>query len=387
MTRIRLKADQATGGWVAMCLHFLFRTGFFMQNCRNHVNQASINSSFLADEVWIPLPSLSEQQRIIEIIETQSTRLDAAVTALKRVQVNLRRYRAAVLKAACEGRLAPTEAELAQAEGRAYEPAAALLARILAERRAQWQAEHPGKQYKEPAGPDVSALPELPEGWCWATVEQLSSHRRYSLAIGPFGSSLKVSDYRESGVPLVFVRNIRAAKFSGLDDHFVSQEKAKELKAHTVTGGDILITKMGEPPGDACMYPLAATHGAIITADCIKLALCDECVGYTQLFVHYLNAAPVRDQVNHITQGVAQKKVSLERYRTIAVPLPPLLEQDRIANAIETLLSANDVLIDDVAANLKRGRRLRQSILANAFSGRLLFHPQDDVMKQLHFRL
>ncbi len=91
------------------------------------------------------------------------------------MQANLRRYRAAVLKAACEGRLVPTEAELAQAEGRTYEPAAALLERILAERRAQWQAEHPGKKYKEPAGPDVSALPELPEGWCWATVEQVAS--------------------------------------------------------------------------------------------------------------------------------------------------------------------------------------------------------------------
>jgi type I restriction enzyme, S subunit len=332
----------------------------------------------------VPLPSLTEQQQIIEVIETQFTRLDAAVTALKRVKANLRRYRAAVLKAACEGRLVPTEADLARTEGRIYEPAAALLERILAERRAKWQAEHPGKKYKEPAGPDVSRLSELPEGWCWATVEQLSSHRRYSLAIGPFGSSLKVSDYRESGVPLVFVRNIRAAKFTGLDDHFVSQEKANELKAHTVSGGDILITKMGEPPGDACMYPLAATPGAVITADCIKLALCDECVEHTQLFVHFLNAAPVRDQVNHITQGVAQKKVSLERYRTIALPLPPLLEQDRIVNAIETLLSASGVLVDDVAANLKRAERLRQAILVSAFSGRLA-SAQDDAMKQVDF--
>ena len=61
----------------------------------------------------IPLAPLSEQQSIVDAIETQFTRLDAAEAALKRVQANLRRYRAAVLKAACEGRLVPTEAALA----------------------------------------------------------------------------------------------------------------------------------------------------------------------------------------------------------------------------------------------------------------------------------
>ena len=48
-----------------------------------------------------------------------------------------------------------------------------LLERILAERRAQWVQENPKKKYVEPAGPDVSGLPELPEGWCWATVGEL----------------------------------------------------------------------------------------------------------------------------------------------------------------------------------------------------------------------
>ena len=78
-------------------------------------------------ELEFRLPPLSEQKRIVAEIEKQFTRLEAAVTALKRVQANLKRYRAAVLKAACEGRLVPTEAELARREGRSYEPASNLL--------------------------------------------------------------------------------------------------------------------------------------------------------------------------------------------------------------------------------------------------------------------
>ncbi len=72
----------------------------------------------------------AEQFRIVGEIEKQFTRLEAGVGALKRVQANLKRYRAAVLKAAVKGRLVPTEAELARREGRSYEPASELLARL-----------------------------------------------------------------------------------------------------------------------------------------------------------------------------------------------------------------------------------------------------------------
>ncbi|HXF64942.1 MAG TPA: restriction endonuclease subunit S, partial [Caldilineaceae bacterium] len=132
----------------------------------------NVNATKL-QQIRLPLAPPSLQRHIVDAIEAHFTRLDAAVAALKRVQANLKRYRAAVLKAACEGRLVPTEAELARAEGRAYEPASVLLQRILAERRARWEAANPRKKYQEPAPPDTSELPELPEGWCWARVKQV----------------------------------------------------------------------------------------------------------------------------------------------------------------------------------------------------------------------
>ena len=86
-------------------------------------------SSASAIRILFPLPPLPEQHRIVAEIEKQFTRLDAGVAALKRVQANLKRYRASVLKAACEGRLASQDP--------ADEPADRLLARILAERRGE----------------------------------------------------------------------------------------------------------------------------------------------------------------------------------------------------------------------------------------------------------
>ena len=141
----------------------------------------------------LPLPPLPEQRRIVAEIEKQFTRLDASVAALKRTQANLKRYRASVLKAACEGTLVPTEAELARAEGRDYEPADRLLDRILAERRARWESQDKRRgQYKEPAAPDTSDLPELPEGWVWALWEESRGirwalHHGSANGTGPIG--------------------------------------------------------------------------------------------------------------------------------------------------------------------------------------------------------
>ena len=153
-----------------------------------------------------PLAPLSEQRRIVAEIEKQFTRLDASEAALKRVQANLKRYRASVLKAACEGKLVPTEAELAQAEGRDYEPADQLLKRILSERRARWEAQGKKGKYKEPVAPDLSDLPKLPEGWVWATVDQLASRIQY-------GTSSKANS-DASGIPVLRMGNIRTESWT-----------------------------------------------------------------------------------------------------------------------------------------------------------------------------
>ena len=355
----------------------------------------------------ICLPPVGEQHRIVETIESYLTRLDDTVATLERVQQNLKRYRASVLKAAVEGRLVTTEAELARREGRDYEPASVLLERILEERRRRWiedaaekartkaqeMAKKSGrrwtskddtktieqerikaaKKYQEPEPPDTSDLPDLPEGWCWASPSQLASEEPYALAIGPFGSNLKTTDYRPTGVPLVFVRNIRSEAFGGVWDKFITPEKAEELRPHWVSPGDVLITKMGDPPGDVCLYP-NSRPAAVITADCIKLRP-NNAVGNRMCLVYLLRSQVVQNQIGTITKGVAQKKVSLARFRDIAIPLPPTLEQTRMASELDRHRSVELAVRDELQKVLLRCHRLRQSILKWAFEGKLV--PQD----------
>ncbi|TYZ14401.1 restriction endonuclease [Hymenobacter lutimineralis] len=330
-----------------------------------------------------PLAPLPEQRRIVAKLEELFSRLDAGVATLRQTQAQLKRYRQSVLHAAVTGEL--TRAWRA-AHPEPTESGAALLQRIRAERRAQWEAAQLAKRggqlplgdawkkkYEEPAAPDTSELPELPQGWVWASPEQIASSDKYSMAIGPFGSNLKVPDYREEGVPLVFVREIKSGKFGGPKTKYVTPAKAEELRAHQVASGDILITKMGEPPGDACLYP-EGRPDAVITADCIKWTL-DSNLENKEFYVYAINAHLVRVQIAFITQGVAQQKVSLGRFKTVAVPVPSLEEQTEIVREVERRLSVIDYLEKNITAELTRAERLRQSILHRAFTGRLV--PQD----------
>ncbi len=291
-------------------------------------------------------PPLPEQERIVARIESLFTQLEAGVAALKRAQAALKRYKASVLKAACEGRLVAQEA--------GDESAEVMLRRILAEK---------GEVYRAPEG----EMGELPRGWVWARIEQLAKNEKHSLAIGPFGSDLKVSDYRERGVPLVFVRNIRGGSFD--NTHYITIEKATSLAAHKVSGGDILITKMGEPPGDVCIYPLTRPD-AIITADCIRWRISP--ILENRFFAHIINSQLMQKQIQQITRGVAQKKVSLQRFKNLAIPLPPVNEQHLIFAEVERRLSVVQELEGTIEANLRRAGRLRQAVLKRAFEGRLV---------------
>jgi type I restriction enzyme S subunit len=326
--------------------------------------QPNISQGILRD-LSIPVAPLPEQTRIVAEIEKQFSRLDEAVANLKRVKANLKRYKATVLNAAVEGKLTEEWRKLHPDA----EPADKLLERILAERR---KGAGKGK-YKEPAGPEVADLPELPAGWVWASPAQLSYGERYSLAIGPFGSNLKVSDYKTSGVPLVFVRNIRATDFGGDSTVYITAEKADELRAHQVSGGDLLITKMGAPPGDVCIYP-ESRPDAVITADCIKFRLASNLLNKL-FFLRAIESKVIKNQILGVTKGVAQLKVSLERFSTIGLPIPPLAEQHQIVAEIERRLSIVAGAEAQVDANLRRADRLRQSILKQAYSGQLV--PQD----------
>ena len=326
----------------------------------------NINAKKLAG-VSIPLPPLAEQHRIVAEIEKQLTRLDASVDALKRAQANLKRYRASALKAACEGKLVPTEAELARDEGRDYESADRLLERIQAERRERWESQEKRRgKYKEPVAPDTSDLPELPEGWVWATVGQLSSRIEY-------GTSTKASAV-PSGIPVLRMGNIQDGELNFSDLKYLEGDHPETQK--TMLGhGELLFnrTNSAELVGKSAVYkswhPKACFASYLIRVSFLS----DTSSDYVCTFINSQHGRAYITQVRN--QQVGQANVNGTKLAAMPIPLPPVAEQHRIVAEMERRLSVIQQAEVIVEANLAKAERLRQSILKQAFSGKLV--PQD----------
>jgi type I restriction enzyme S subunit len=330
------------------------------------IGQPNVNGTVLG-EVQFPVAPLDEQRRIVAEIEKQFTRLEAGVAALRRVQANLKRYRAAVLKAACEGRLVPTEAELAKTGKRKskFETGEQLLQRILAERRRNWTGR--GK-YKEPAAPEPLADVELPEGWVWTGFEQLADGTKNAIKAGPFGSSLKKSFYTPSGFKIYGQEQVIKGD-AYLGDYFISRELFEQLQSCEVKPGDILISLVGTT-GKILILPDNCAPG-IINPRLLKLSLNRS--GVNPKFIKILlESATTRAFFKLAAHGGTMEILNLGILKTLPIALPPLAEQTRIVAEVERRLSVVEELESVVTANLQRATRLRQSILQKAFTGELL---------------
>ncbi|ORJ53701.1 restriction endonuclease subunit S [Geothermobacter hydrogeniphilus] len=329
----------------------------------------------------IPLFAPEVQKHIVAEIEKQVSRLDKAVANLKRVKANLKRYKAAVLKAAVEGKLT----EEWRKQNPDIEPADKLLERILEERRAKWEEaelakmEAKGKvpkndkwkgKYKEPVAPDTDGLPDLPAGWVWTTVEQLNFANR-PCAYGV----LQPGDDVEDGIPFVRVGDIGDGRvdLSGLKR--ISPEIAAQYPRTKLAGGELLITLVGAI-GRTALVP-ETLKGANV-ARAVGVVPIAEAVDVHWIEIWFRNPAKVAEMTSK-SHEVARKTLNLEDVRAASVAIPPLSEQHRIVAEVERHLSIIAEAETQVEANLQRAEQLRQSILKQAFTGKLVpQNPNDE---------
>ena len=313
----------------------------------------------------LPPFSLAAQRAAVAEIEKQFTRLEAGVAALRRVQANLKRYRAAVLKAACEGQLVPTEAELQRSAGKrqkGFESGEQLLKRILAERRQHWTGRG---QYKEPAAPDTSNLPPLPAGWTWASLEAVSD------AVGGFAFSS--TKFVEAGYQVVKMANIRMGKIDLTQrPSFISDVTPDIVEKYSLREGDLVVTLTGTRKKRDYGYiaVVKSDEGLLLNQ---RIARVRPFPGMDSKFLQLaMQAEHYRDRFfAHETGNVGQGNVGMAAVTKEVVTLPPLAEQTRIVAEVERRLGVVEELESVVSANLQRATRLRQSILRVAFSGGL----------------
>jgi type I restriction enzyme S subunit len=343
--------------------------------------QLRVPPEFLA-EFPFNVPPSREQDRIVDQIEELFSDLDAAVAGLKRVQANLKRYRASVLKSACEGRLVPTEAELARQEGRTYETGEQLLARILKERRAKWEADQLAKmlaagkppsnddwkkKYKEPEPPDMTDVPPLPEGWALASMDQLTTRITS-------GSRDWSKYYSEDGATFLMAQNVRPGQLDlSFRQHVQPPADDSSCARSQVEPGDLLVTIVGANTGDVCTVTDVLPEHYVCQSVALMRPLLSESSAYLNFYMNSQENG--QRQYRRYIYGAGRPHLDFEQLKMTAVLVPPGVEQARIAAEIERQVSDIAATEDACKQNLSRADRLRQAILKRAFEGNLV--PQD----------
>jgi len=335
-------------------------------------------SSRSIEEIELPLPPLGEQMRIVEKLEELLSDLDAGVAELRAAQKKLAQYRQSLLKAAVEGSL--TADWRKNQAGAAFESGAELLARVLRERRARWEARQLAKfkeqgktppkdwqvKYPPPIAPDVNGLPASPEGWVWASLDQLSEFITS-------GSRGWADYYAEQGATFIRSQNINKDWLDLSDIAFVNPPPSSEGARTLVRTGDLLLTITGANVGKSARVDIDVEE-AYVSQHVALIRLIDAGLGaYLHLFLTADTGG--RGQLSKEAYGAGKPGLNLQQVGSVAVPLPGEQELAALMQAVSVQFRATRAQAIAIAHGLKQCAAQRKNILQEAFSGKLV--PQE----------
>jgi type I restriction enzyme, S subunit len=369
----------------------------------------------LGDAV-IPLAPLACQDRVVEKLDELLSDLDAGVAELKAAQRKLAQFRQSLLKAAVDGtltadwraaRLASLSPRVRRAgrtgvreapatwsansrhplpipspgmrEGVEAETGAELLQRILAERRSRWeqkqlarfaeQGKTPPKgwqsKYPEPVAPDTDGLPELPEGWAWATIDQVAS---VGTGVTPLKSNRAY--FQGGSIPWVTSGALNDEVVTSASAH-VTERAMLECRLELYPAGALLVAMYGEGKtrGKCAELGIPATINQAIAAIVFD-GVAELSRAHVKTFL--LDAY---EAMRKKASGGVQPNLNLQIIKQLVIPLPSASEQALIRERLSEFLAKYCMM--DVAVSLAHAQAAaqRKNLLRAAFAGQLV--PQD----------
>jgi type I restriction enzyme, S subunit len=330
----------------------------------------------------LPLPPRKEQDRLVEKLEELFSEFDSGIEELKAAQTKLSQYRQSLLKSAVEGSL--TQQWRIENSDQVQETGEQLLARILKQRREQWQQQklaefaEKGKippknlqdKYPEPVQPDTTDLPELPEGWVWASLSQLVD----LIQIGPFGSLLHKSDYISGGIPLINPTHIKNLKIEPDYNLSVTEGKLNDLQKYVMSEGDIVIGRRGDM--GRCALVSNKEDGWLCGTGSLFIRVLKGL--NPEFYTWVLSSKRTKDFLAEFSVGTTMQNLNQKILHSIPVPLLPEDEQTAASDILHSEYERIDKQIEDIKVALKQSEAQRKNILKSAFSGQLVSQDPND---------
>ena len=226
----------------------------------------------------------------------------------------------------------------------------------------------------------------LPPGWAEANVGDLVGYD------GLFcdGDWVESKDQDPAGdVRLIQLADVGDGDYRDRSNRFLTSAKAAELRCTYIQPHDLLVARMPDPLGRACIFP-GDPKPSITVVDVCIIRLGSPV--HSRWLMHQLNTPQMKQLVAALQSGSTRKRISRANFAKIRFPLPPLPEQTRIADALDEVLSdldAGDAALERVRDKLKL---YRTSVLKDAVDGNLTAewrkqHPQVEPASELLKRI
>lgn len=267
----------------------------------------------------IPLPPLPEQEAIVSKIEELFSELEKGKQLLLTAQEQLKVYRQSLLKWAFEGKLTNNNI------------------------------------------PDG----QLPDGWKWVKLGTVIEKPKY-------GTSKKCS-YEAKGKAVIRIPNVMNGIIDNTDLKFAifNSEEAEKYKLNS---GDLLTIRSNGSVDlvGKCALVRKVDEESLFAGYLIRLRPLQNIL-ISNFLLNVMSSIDLRNQIESkakSTSGV--NNINTEELQSLIIPLPPLPEQERIVEILESKLSVCDSIEQTLKQGLQQVETLRQSILKKAFEGKLV---------------
>jgi type I restriction enzyme S subunit len=308
-----------------------------------------------------PLPPLAEQQRIVAKLDILFTHLESLKTRLDHIPQLLKNFRQAVLTQAVTGKLTE-EWRVGKELDAEYFKEIELI---------HSEKEKPVKVRGKKGFNEELRLYEIPKQWSWIPNFKLTVDGGNAICAGPFGTIFKAKDFRDEGVPIIFLRHVKKEGFNQNKPKYMEPSVWKaHHQEYSIYGGELLITKLGDPPGEATIFP--KNFGtAMVTPDVMKANYNDD-VFLTKYASYFFNSKVCKDLVAEISFGMTRLRIDLTMFKSFPIAVPPKQEQTEIVKRVEALFAKADAIESQYQSLKTKIDRLPQAILQKAFKGELV---------------
>ena len=302
-------------------------------------------------EIFIPLPPLSEQHRIVTAIEAIFTQIDLLEQNKVDLQTAVKQAKSKILDLAIHGKLVPQDP--------ADEPASVMLEKLRAEKETKIAAgeikrgKHDSYIYKNSTdncyyqkytdGCEENISDEIPfdvpAGWAWCKLPEVC---RKPITDGTHNSP---SNSASGDFLYITAKNIKNLAICLDDATYISKEIHESIYSRCSPElNDILLTKdgtIGEVAVNNLNYPFSMLS---------SIALIKPSNEILSWFLAYILISDLlQNKMKKEAKGSALKRIILAQINDFLIPLPPLAEQQRIVTKIEELFAQFDSIIAALA--------------------------------------